>query len=168
MSAVSTKLMPASSAAWIMRMLSSWSVLPNDPNIIAPRHRGLTLMPVRPRVRYSMPAEASQGPGGPPRAPASAAESGAGVGCRPQQLPISRALEAAQRRLGELDGVLVARGERPVDQRVGGQRVPLGQLALAIGVVGDVERRNGLPHVAERGVPIFDREPGQDQLARHG
>src|SRR6185437_813410 len=132
MSAVSTKLMPASSAAWMMRMLSSWSVLPNDPNIIAPRHRGLTLMPVRPRVRYSMPAEASQGSDGPRRAPVSGSESGAGVRRRPQQLPLARASVAAQRRLGELDGVLVARGQRPVDQRVGGQGLLLGQLALAI------------------------------------
>src|SRR5580693_9451811 len=125
MSAVSTKLMPASSAAWMMRMLSSWSGLPNDPNIIAPRHRGLTLMPVRPRVRYSMPAEASQAPGGPPRAPASACESGAGVGRRPQQHRLAGSPEAAQRRLGELDGVLVAGSQRPVDQRVGGQRLGL-------------------------------------------
>src|SRR5215469_10810943 len=116
MSAVSTKLMPASSAAWMMRMLSSWSVLPNDPNIIAPRQRGLTLMPVRPRVRYSMPAEASQGPGGLPREPASAAESGAGVGRRPQEHLIAGTPEVAQRRLGELDGVLVARGQGTFDQ----------------------------------------------------
>src|SRR5690242_405001 len=103
MSAVSTKLMPASSAAWMMRMESSWSVLPKDPIIIAPRHRGLTLMPVRPRVRYSMPADDSQGPDGPPRAPASACEPGAGVGRRPQQDRLAGPPEAAQRRLGELD-----------------------------------------------------------------
>ncbi len=36
-SAVSTKLTPASSAAWMIRMLSSWSGLPHAPNIIAPR-----------------------------------------------------------------------------------------------------------------------------------
>src|SRR3974390_1343867 len=140
MSAVSTKLMPASSAAWMIRMLSSWSVLPNDPNIIAPRHRGLTLMPVRPRVRYSMSVEASQGPGHPPGAPDSDGESGAGVGRRPQKHRVAAAPEAAQRRLGELDGVLVARGQRPVDQRVGGQRLLLGQVAHAIVVVGDVQR----------------------------
>src|SRR4051812_3835494 len=46
--------MPASSAAWMMRMDSSWSVLPQSPNIIAPRHRGLTLTPVVPRLRSSM------------------------------------------------------------------------------------------------------------------
>src|ERR1700728_2679747 len=48
------KLMPASSALWMMREQSSWSVLPWPPNIIAPRQYGLTLMPVRPSVRYFM------------------------------------------------------------------------------------------------------------------
>src|SRR4051794_14115280 len=48
------KLIPASSAAWMMRMLSSWSGLPHAPNIIAPRHSGETLTPVRPSVRCSM------------------------------------------------------------------------------------------------------------------
>jgi hypothetical protein len=33
---------------------SSWSELPNAPNIIAPRHIWLTEMPVRPSGRYSM------------------------------------------------------------------------------------------------------------------
>jgi hypothetical protein len=45
------KLMPASSALWMMRMLSSWSGLPQAPNIMAPRHSGLTLVPVLPSVR---------------------------------------------------------------------------------------------------------------------
>jgi len=54
-SAVSTKFTPPSSAAWMMRTLSSWSGLPHAPNIIVPRQRWLTLIPVRPRVRYSMP-----------------------------------------------------------------------------------------------------------------
>src|SRR5215210_1421071 len=53
-SAVSMKLMPASSAAWMMRMLSSWSGLPHAPNIIAPRQSGETLTPVRPSERCSM------------------------------------------------------------------------------------------------------------------
>src|SRR5436305_13663512 len=48
------KLIPASSAAWMMRMLSSWSGLPHAPNIIAPRHSGETLTPVRPSGRCSM------------------------------------------------------------------------------------------------------------------
>src|SRR3954451_11539375 len=48
------KLMPASSARWMMRTESSWSVLPQAPNIIAPRHSGLTRTPVLPSGRNSM------------------------------------------------------------------------------------------------------------------
>src|SRR3954454_8063134 len=48
------KLIPASSAAWMMRIDSSWSVLPHSPNIIAPRQSGLTLTPVLPRLRSCM------------------------------------------------------------------------------------------------------------------
>src|SRR4051812_5257785 len=55
-SAVSMKLMPASSARWMMRIESSWSVLPHAPNIIAPRQSGLTCTPVRPSWRISMAA----------------------------------------------------------------------------------------------------------------
>ena len=47
-SAVSMKLMPASSAAWMIATESSWSGLPQPPNIIAPRQSGLTFTPVRP------------------------------------------------------------------------------------------------------------------------
>src|SRR3954470_9178466 len=50
------KLMPASSARWMIRIESSWSVLPQAPNIIAPRQSGLTCTPVRPRGRISMAA----------------------------------------------------------------------------------------------------------------
>src|SRR4051812_23008664 len=46
--------MPASSAAWMIRIDLSWSGSPQAPNIIAPRHSGLTLTPVLPRLRYSM------------------------------------------------------------------------------------------------------------------
>src|SRR5947207_10326027 len=55
-SAVSMKLIPASSARWMMRIESLWSVLPQAPNIIAPRQSGLTCTPVRPRARISMAA----------------------------------------------------------------------------------------------------------------
>src|SRR3954464_2412505 len=48
------KLMPPSSAAWMMRIDSSWSLLPQSPNIIAPRQSGLTLTPVLPRLRSCM------------------------------------------------------------------------------------------------------------------
>src|SRR4051812_2156615 len=50
------KLIPASSARWMMRIESLWSVLPQAPNIIAPRHSGLTCTPVRPSGRSSMAA----------------------------------------------------------------------------------------------------------------
>src|SRR3954453_13633682 len=48
------KLIPASSARWMIWTDSSWSLLPQSPNIIAPRQRGLTYMPVAPRVRCSI------------------------------------------------------------------------------------------------------------------
>src|SRR3954470_18492046 len=54
MSAVSTKLMPASSARWMTRTESSWSGLPQAPNIIVPRQSFETWTPVRPSGRYSM------------------------------------------------------------------------------------------------------------------
>ena len=49
-SAVSTKLMPASSARWMIRIESAWSALPLAPNIIAPRQSGVTFTPVVPSV----------------------------------------------------------------------------------------------------------------------
>src|SRR3954454_180999 len=48
------KLIPASSATWMMRIDSSWSGLPQDPNIIAPRQNLLTDTPVRPSWRCSI------------------------------------------------------------------------------------------------------------------
>src|SRR5215216_2018897 len=53
-SAVSMKLIPASRARWMIRIDSFSSLLPQSPNIMAPRHSGLTYMPVRPRVRWSI------------------------------------------------------------------------------------------------------------------
>src|ERR671932_327946 len=53
-SAVSTKFTPPSIAAWMIRTLSAESVFPQAPNLIAPRHRWLTLRPVPPRLRYSI------------------------------------------------------------------------------------------------------------------
>ena len=61
------KLMPASSAAWMTATDSSWSGLPQAPNIIAPRQRGLTFTPVRPRVRYFIAASSSRATPGPLR-----------------------------------------------------------------------------------------------------
>src|SRR3954469_24644673 len=59
-SALSTKLIPASSARWTMRIESSWSVLPQAPNIIVPRQSFETWTPVRPSGRYSIGAPSSQ------------------------------------------------------------------------------------------------------------
>ena len=53
-SAVSTTLIPASSAAWMIRIPSSWSGFPHAPNIIAPRLSLLTSTPVAPNSRISM------------------------------------------------------------------------------------------------------------------
>ena len=38
----------------MIRTESAWSVLPHEPNIIAPRHSGLTETPVRPSRRRSI------------------------------------------------------------------------------------------------------------------
>src|SRR6478609_2836546 len=46
------KLIPASRAVWMMRIDSSWSLLPQAPNIMAPRHSWLTETPVRPSRRW--------------------------------------------------------------------------------------------------------------------
>src|SRR5690348_7716115 len=59
------KLMPASSARWMMRIESSWSRLPQSPNIMAPRQSGLTRTPVRPRGRGSMASSLDDRPGPP-------------------------------------------------------------------------------------------------------
>src|SRR3954454_3227356 len=48
------KLMPPSSAAWMLRIDSSGWLLPQSRNIIAPRQSGLTLTPVLPRLRSCM------------------------------------------------------------------------------------------------------------------
>src|SRR5512139_1262691 len=48
------KLMPASSARSMIAIDLSWSVSPHAPNIIAPRHIGLTFTPVVPSSRSSM------------------------------------------------------------------------------------------------------------------
>jgi hypothetical protein len=44
-------LIPWSSAAWMIRAESSWSGLPTDPNIMAPRQWTLTWIPVPPSTR---------------------------------------------------------------------------------------------------------------------
>ncbi len=59
------KLMPASSAWWMIPTDVSWSGSPHAPNIMAPRQRGLTCIPVRPRLLCSMPLQPRPGPVGP-------------------------------------------------------------------------------------------------------
>jgi len=51
MSAVSMQLMPASTARWMIRTDSSWSGLPQAPNIMVPRQSWLTWTPVVPSGR---------------------------------------------------------------------------------------------------------------------
>src|SRR5829696_5511380 len=50
---------PPASARWMIAIDLSWSVSPQAPNIIAPRHSGLTFTPVRPSSRSSMADETS-------------------------------------------------------------------------------------------------------------
>src|SRR4051812_30228284 len=99
--------MPASSAAWMMRIDSSWSVLPHSPNIIAPRHSGLTLTPVLPKLRSCMAADLVDR--GEPSLEA--------VARRAQiQAPHTCALRTGQAR-GFVD--VVVQPPRPVAQRLG-------------------------------------------------
>src|SRR3954454_12614628 len=60
------KLMPASRARWMIRIESLWSVLPHAPNIIAPRHSGLTWTPVRPSERISIGCHSTRPDGAAP------------------------------------------------------------------------------------------------------
>src|SRR4051812_5053548 len=91
------KLIPPSRAAWMMRTESSWSVLPQAPNIIAPRHSGLTCMPVRPSGRCSMTVEPTAVPRAAMVRPTTAALGVRVGGARPRPAP-GRA--AAARRAG--------------------------------------------------------------------
>src|SRR4051794_16188231 len=54
MSATSMALMPASRAAWTMRAQSASVVAPHAPNIIVPRHSGVTDRPDAPRARVGV------------------------------------------------------------------------------------------------------------------
>src|ERR1700712_4387964 len=51
------KVMPASSARWMIAIDAPWSGLPKAPNIIAPRHSGVTETPVGPRPAKRADAE---------------------------------------------------------------------------------------------------------------
>src|SRR3954452_20249216 len=100
------KLIPASRAAWMIRIDSSWSLLPQSPNIIAPRQSGLTLTPVTPRLRSCMaPHLVDRG------------EAGLESVARGTQVetPDTRALGAGEAR-GFLD--VVVQSLRPLPQRL--------------------------------------------------
>src|SRR3954452_20883322 len=101
------KLIPASRAAWMIRIDSSWSLLPQSPNIIAPRQSGLTLTPVAPKLRSCMaPHLVDRGEAGLETV----------AGCAQVEAPDAHALRPRQpRRL--LDVVVEA--TRPVAQRLG-------------------------------------------------
>src|SRR6187551_2925441 len=67
MSAVSKTFTPASRASRTIPSDSSYVVSPHAPNIIVPRQNELTVMPVRPRGRYSIshpPSRAMSRPDG--------------------------------------------------------------------------------------------------------
>src|SRR3954447_26206878 len=106
-SAVSMKLIPPSSAAWMIRIDSSWSLLPQSPNIIAPRHSGLTLTPVEPRLRSCMAPHLIDGREDRQESVAS---------CAQLQAPDTRPLGTGQPR-GLLDVVVEPLG--PLAQRFG-------------------------------------------------
>src|SRR5205814_6964718 len=55
------KLIPASSARWMIRIDSSWAELPQAPKFIVPRQSGLTWTPVAPSGRYFMRSSLSAG-----------------------------------------------------------------------------------------------------------
>src|SRR6185312_7417806 len=112
------KLMPASSAAWMTATDSSWSGLPQAPNIIAPRQRGLTFTPVRPRVRYFIAASLSSSG----RRYARERRPGTGGACR-QRAAAQRSGAARQRASAREPGI-PARNERANEQeRVAASRV---------------------------------------------
>src|SRR4051794_21841427 len=91
----------------MIRTESSWSLLPQSPNIIAPRQRGLTLTPVVPRLRSCMA----------PHLVDRRESRLEFVACRPQvETPDTNALGAGQP--GCLVDVLVE-PPRPVTQRPG-------------------------------------------------
>src|SRR5215213_3985670 len=139
------KLTPASSARWMMRMDSSWSLLPQSPNIMAPRQSGLTYMPVRPRVRCSI-AETLL----PAGAPRGSARRGGGRG-------------------GDADGVVAAGGEVAGDGQLLGRAV--GDPQLAVGAAGGADGRGGgvdRGRVAAGGFVDHDHEPLGTRLLAFG
>src|SRR5215213_4676932 len=96
------KLIPASSAAWMMRTDSSCSGLPHAPNIIAPRQNLLTDTPVRPSGRCSIAVTCPES-----HCRYSPARSSARKQRRPRQLTAARC-KSATRSWFEDDGAAAA------------------------------------------------------------
>ena len=95
-------------------------------------------------------------------------EAGARVGGGPQEAGVPAPGEGAQGGLGQLDGVLVARCDGQVGECLGRLGAALGNRSLPVHVEAHVQRRHGLPDVAERRVAVLFRQPRQQQLARQG
>src|SRR4051794_41118654 len=180
------KLTPASSARWMMRMDSSWSWLPQSPNIMAPRQSGLTYMPVRPRVRWSIGETLLPGR----RAAASASGGGDGGGEAAdggeREAGVGVALgDGVDRDLGveaDADDVVAAGGEVARDgELLGGGP---GDAQLTVGAVRGAHRpgggrdRRGVmagglvddhhePRRSGRLALGLEREPGREQHREH-
>ena len=152
---MSTKFTPASSAVWIMRTDSSWSVLPIIPNIIVPRQVELTDMPVPPSVLRSMTVSyVSSGPSSAGFCGrVVAAEHGqhvVDVGDAHDQLTVGRAQEAGlDRAVEEVEQGLPEAVEVEHPDRLGvdaelGPRGDLGQLLERAEPTGQGEEGVGL------------------------
>ena len=162
------KLIPASSAAVddADRVVVVGGC-PKLPNIMAPRQSGLTLTPVRPSVRYSMadspPIDATGRPYPGRLAGAARVELQAQSGRRRPPPPTAarapRSGVAAQRGLGQLDGVLVARRHR---HGRSGPRSPA--LSAGAGRAGRRRRRRAAPPPPARRSPA--RRHGPPRPAR--
>src|SRR5215218_3939969 len=153
MSAVSTKLIPASSARWTMRIESSWSGLPQAPNIIVPRQSFETWTPVRPSGRYSteMLLFAVAGLG---------VVDDLGVGLGAELLGVRAAADALVERVdrGDLLG-----GQREVeDVEVLGDAVRLDRLGDRAEAVLDVPAQDDL----RRGLAVLGRQIGDDRVGQ--
>src|SRR5579884_613234 len=117
------KLIPASSAPWMIRIESSWSGLPHAPNIIAPRQSGLTWRPVRPSGRWS-----TSGPYAIPRLlPEVAAQEFGRVLDAERPLPARPLVGAA--RVDEERRRDVGRAQRAVERQRLGERDRIGRAA---------------------------------------
>src|SRR5215207_3016321 len=151
--ALSTKLMPASRAAWMMRTESSWSVLPQAPNIIVPRQSFETWTPVRPSGRYSteMLLFAVAGLG---------VVDDLGVGLGAELLGVRAAADALVERVDRCD---LLGGQREVeDVEVLGDAVRLDRLRDRAEAVFDVPAQDDLG----RGLAVLGREIGDDRIGQ--